>query len=179
MEPRLKNSVKWSPFPEELTLQITEVMEEGFSDEYGLDTHQFVIEGRIYSQEILLRVGLTVDHQLKQHNFEFSFEFDPEKEKLLEHIRESMDLVGHIWREFLEEDMEDEDMPRTWKNLSMGNNIYYYRYSTVNTALEKQADILLNQHEKKLVHEHEGVELDDDLSDNEPTIRLEGPGTLH
>ena len=153
MDPRLKSSVKWAPFPEELCEQVQKALTERFQREYDLEKSQFVVEGRIYREEILGRYGLRVEGQLKQHNFEISFEFNSEKQKALNLIQESMDLVEHLWTEFLEEDLDDNELSRQWQTITFNKKEYSHRYSTVNTALEKEADRLLLQYGKKLVYD--------------------------
>ena len=161
MDPRLKSSTQWSPFPAELCELIVSALGDRFTDEYGLEDYQFVAEGRIYQQEILTRVGLSVPGQLKQHNFEFSYEYDNTKEKTLELIQSSMDVIEHVWTEFLEEDMEDTEMPREWQTMPYKKMMYFFKYSTVNTNLEAEADKLLKEYEDKLVYEESSVEDDD------------------
>lgn len=165
MNPRLKTSTQWTPFPEELALQIQEVLSERFAKDYDIESFDFVVQGRIYKEEILLRTGLNSTKQLKQPNFELSLQFDPKKDKVFEVIHKSMDLIDSLWENFLEEDMEDTDLPRQWTSLVFGNLSTHYLYSTTNTELEKQADILLENYEKKLVY--------DEDPKREPSIPLE------
>ncbi len=153
MDPRLKSSVKWSPFPKELCAQTQKVLKKRFQEEYDLEKSQFVVEGRIYREEILGRYGLRVNDQLKQHNFEISFEFDSKKQKVLELIHKSMDLVEHLWTELLEENLDDSDLSKQWQTINFDRRKYFHRYSTVNTALEEEADRLLSQYKKKLVYD--------------------------
>ena len=153
MDPRLKSSVKWTPFPEELCEQTQKVLTERFKEEYGLEKSQFVVEGRIYKEEILGRYGLRIEGQLKQHNLEISFEFNSEKQKAFTLIRESMDLVEYLWTEFLEEDLNDSEFSRQWQTINFNKKKYSHKYSTVNTALEEEADRLLSQYEKKLIYD--------------------------
>lgn len=154
MDPRLKSSVKWTPFPEELCEQAQKVLTERFKDEYDLEKSQFVVEGRIYKEEILGRYGLRVEGQLKQHNFEISFEFNSEKQKALTLIQESIDLVEYLWTELLEEDLNDDKLSRNWQIINFGKKKYSHKYSTVNTVLEEEADRLLMEYEKKLVYDN-------------------------
>lgn len=163
MDPRLKKSTQWTPFPEELSQQAQDVLRERFSEEYGLEDWQFVVEGRIYEGEILGRFGLQSSSQLKQPNFELSVEFDSDKEKALELIQKSMDVVEHLFSEFLEEDMEDSELAKTWQSMPFEKKMFFYKYSTVNTSLEEQADKLLEEYEKKLVYQEENHQ--DDLSE--------------
>lgn len=155
MEPRLKSSTQWSPFPKELCQLATEALTERFAEEYDLADGEFVVEGRIYQSEIIGRVGLNFKKQLKQPNFEISFEYDAEKDKPLERIQMSMDVVEHLWQELLEEDFEDHDLSKEWQTLPHEKMMYFYKYSTVNTKLETEADKWLEEYEKKLVYQSE------------------------
>ena len=155
MEPRLKSSTKWSPFPEELCQQAASALTERFSKDYDLEDKKFVVEGFIYREEIIGRYGLQVDGQIKQYNFEVSLEYDSEKDNALELIQKSMDVVEHLWTELFEEDLEDGELSNQWQTMPHEKRMYFYRYSTVNTDLEQQADQLLEQYDKKLVYEED------------------------
>ena len=152
MDPRLQSSTQWSPFPIELCEQSVSVLTERFADEYVLEDAQFIVEGFIYQEEIIGRYGLQIKGQIKQHNFEISQEYDVEKDKPLELIQNSMDVVEHLWTELLEDDLEDSEMPKKWQTMPHKKRMYHFRYSTVNTKLEKEADKLLEEYEKKLVY---------------------------
>lgn len=172
MEPRLKSSTQWSPFPEELCQQMVEVLTEKFSADYDLEDGQFVVEGFIYKEEIIGRYGLRLDGQIRQHNFEISLEFNPEKDKPLELIQNSMEVVEHLWTEFLEDDMDDTELSKKWQTMPHQKKMYFYRYSTVNTELEKEADKLLEEYEKKLVYQTADYDLPGDSPDNDPASTL-------
>lgn len=173
MDPRLKTSTQWSPFPQELCEQASQVLGERFKDEYDIETAQFVVEGRIYQQEVVGRYGLRLKDQIKQHNFEVSFEYDPEKEqdKVLELIQVSMDVVEHLWTELLEDDLEDSELSKEWQTMPFEKKMYFYRYSTVNSQLEEEADKLLAEYEKKLLYQTE--------SHAEPEVDQNPKSTLH
>lgn len=151
MEPRLKTSTKWSPFPMELSTQIKDVLMEGFSD-FDLNG-TFVVDGLICPGEIVLRIGLNKNNMLRQDNFEASLEYSGEEDKAIEIIHIMVDFLGHIWETFLEDEPELEDMPLGWVEHRFQKSQIFLRYTSVNTALEKQADEILNAFEKKLVHE--------------------------
>ncbi len=153
MQARLKTSIQWTPFPAELCENAVLVLNERFKEEYDLENGEFTVEGRIYNHEIVGRYGLRIKNQLKQYNFEVSFDFDPEKDKALEMIQDSMDLVEHLWTEFLEEDRDDSELTVLWQSIPYKNANYFFRYSTVNSQLELEADQLLAQYEKKLVYD--------------------------
>lgn len=161
MEPRLKSSIQWSPFPEELCLHASEALSERFVEEYDLGKAVFIVEGRIYSHEVIGLFGLRIKSQLKQHNFEISFEYDSSKDKVLDLIHGAVDLAEYLWTEFLEEDLDDTELSNQWQSLTFEKRNYFFRYSTNNTDLEQEADKLLAEYEKKLVYtspEHPDLE---------------------
>lgn len=174
MEPRLKSSTQWSPFPVELCEQTVSALSDRFKEEYDIENAEFVVEGRIFGAEIVGRYGLRVEGQIKQHNFEVSLEYDSEKDKALELIQKSMDVVEHLWTELLEDDLEDGELSKQWQTMPHQKRMYHYRYTTVNSQLEQEADKLLAEYEKKLVYQSEEHEDIFDLSDEE-----EPENTLH
>lgn len=173
MDPRLKSSTQWSPFPEELCEQTAQVLTERFSEEYDLKGGQFVVEGQIYGSEILGRYGLRFSDQLKQQNFELSFEYDSQKDKPLEAIQKSLDVIEHLWTELLEDDLEDSKLDKTWQSMPYEKKMYFFRYSTVNSRLEEEADKLLAEYEKKLVYQTESHK------DSEQALKGKEKTTVH
>ncbi len=165
MEPRLKTSKKWTSYPKELQEQIREVVEVFFAD-YDVGDGRFVIDGSIYPEEILLRIGITRPGQLRQDNFEASMQFDPKVDKAFDLIHVLTDFLGEAWINFLEDAPEDEDLPRQWQKNTFEKREIYLKYSTVNTDLEEQANRLLQEDEKKLVYgeddDLESIELSND-----------------
>lgn len=172
MEPRLKSSIQWSPFPQELCIHAAEVLSERFIKEYDLEKATFVVEGRIYPHEVVGMYGLRVNGQLKQHNFEISFEYDTQKDKVLELIHSSLDLAEYLWTELLEDDLEDSELSPIWQSLEFEKRNYFFRYTTNNTDLEQEADKLLAEYEKRLVYESPNHP---DLEDFDPSAE----DTLH
>ena len=55
VEPRLASSKKWTPIPADYTKQVVEALNESFASE--IRSGKFVVEGRIYSGELLLSMG--------------------------------------------------------------------------------------------------------------------------
>lgn len=177
LEPRLQTSVKWSPFPEELCQQIKDVMAEAFSD-FDIKG-EFVAEGLICPNEIVMRIGLNSKNQLRQNNFEASMEYSGEEEKAIEKIHFMMDFLGEAWEKFLDEEPETEDLPLVWTEHRFEKNILFLRYSSVNSNLEKQADELLKQFEKKLLHEQEEEDIDELIKAHELKLQEDDEQHLH
>jgi len=150
MEPRLKTSKKWTSFPAELTEQIREVVEVFFAD-YEVGNGKFVVEGEIYPEEVLLRVGINRPGQLRQDNFEASLQYDSQKDKALDLVHVMTDFLGEAWINFLEDEPEQEELPRQWQKNHFENREIYLKYTTNNSDLEAQANALLDADSGNLV----------------------------
>ena len=89
MNPRLSNSKKWTAFPGDFIDQIKEALLETFGPQ--LRGSELIIEGRIYSSEILLRLGFKEPKALKQNNFEVSIEY--KQDQAVDRIHDAIDAV--------------------------------------------------------------------------------------
>ncbi len=179
MEPRLVSSAKWTPFPADLQVSIQETLAENFSTES--EDGEFIVDGRIYAQEILLRLGYLPHGRLQQLNFEASIEFNPDEEKgAVKAIFACVNALGGVFDDYFDAQADAEmsvtsnqteietiespaqtsadptglDFPRTWQVFDTDEGSFYVQYSTVNTKLEAEADRLLKADaEKALVYE--------------------------
>lgn len=77
--PRLITSTKWTEIPEEFLAKVLTVFNNQFKKE--VETGEFLAEGHIYPQELVLRVGYLEAGRLKQINFEASIDLKPVAEK--------------------------------------------------------------------------------------------------
>jgi len=170
MQPRLKTSKKWTAFPKEYSEQIEGVFKENFAD--YLTNGKLVIEGRIYPEEILLRVGYHKDGRIRQANFEVSMEYCQQKQDAVDRIHNCIDAAASMMMEYFETDGEVE-FPRKWQEYPFNGQSIFLQYSTVNTDLEAQADALLGEDEKALLREEENEDalsrahVDEELSDHD------------
>lgn len=155
MKPRLPTSKKWTDFPAEYISQIRDVFTKGF--EVQLQDCELFVEGRIYPQEILLRVGVLEPGRLAQANFEVSISYSAEKQDAIDRIYNCIDAAAGMMSEYFESDGGAE-FPREWKEFDFDNQVLYLRFSTVNTRLEAQADALLGEEAAALVHEDESLD---------------------
>lgn len=169
MQPRLKTSKKWTAFPQEYQAQIETVFKENFSVQLG--QNKLVIEGRIYPEEVMLRVGINEKGRLTQANFEVSMNYDPKKKDAVDRIHNCIDAAASMMLEHFETDGEAE-FPRIWQEYPFQDQKIYLQYTTENTDLEAQANALLGEDEASLVIEEETEDalsrahIDEDLSDN-------------
>ena len=158
MNPRLKTSKKWTLFPKEFLSQIKDVFSQGFKAQIG--AANLIIDGRIYSEEILLRVGLSEKGLLRQFNFEVSMSHSAKDQDAIDRIHDCIDAIAsmmHDYFEFIKKE-EEPDFPLTWKEYEFNNKPLYLQFTTVNSDIEAQADALLGTAEDKLLIEEEDTE---------------------
>lgn len=148
MKPRLISSKKWTPFPKDYLQQIELAFAEAFPGQF--EENKLILEGRIYPEEILLRVGYLEKGRLKQNNFEVSSPYSPAKKDALDCIHTCVDAAASLMNEFIVSEGE-VDFPTSWKDYDFGGMPIWVQYSTVNTELESEADRLLGLQEKNLV----------------------------
>ena len=166
MNPRLRTSTKWTALPPELIDQIKSVFLESFKQQ--LDGSKLFVDGRIYPEEILMKVGFVEPSRLKQDNFHVSIDLDLKKKNnnasILSMVHSCVDAIASIMNDFFESrqlpDEEALDLPYEWMPFEFNKMQIYLRYSTENTELEAQADAILGiskqpDKSKVLVHESE------------------------
>ncbi len=169
MNPRLKTSKKWTAFPGEYLTQIQSVFAETFAK--NLTNAKLVVEGRIYPEEILLRVGVLEQGRLSQANFEVSMNYSTQKKDAVERIHDCIDAAASMMNDYFESNGEVE-FPRTWQEFEFNKNPLFLQFSTVNTDLEAQADALLGKSFEQMVEEDKASEdAEDHASEKaEPTM---------
>ena len=165
MNPRLKTSKKSTAFPKEYSSQIETVFQETFAGH--LKNSKLIVEGRIYTEEILLRVGVLEKGRLSQANFEVSMNYSPQKKDAVERIHDCIDAAASMMADYFEAGGEVE-FPRTWQAVDFNKQTLYLQFTTVNTDLEAQADALLGQTFEEMVQED--AENEDALSRADETV---------
>ncbi len=153
MKARLEKSKKWSSLPEELLIQIKDIFTETFSSQLG--ESKVISEGRIYSSEILFRIGIGSKDRLKQHNFEASMDYNKSKDNVMSLVHIAVDAVGSMLSEFLKD--ESTDFPHDWQKFDIEKREIYLKYSTDNSNLELKADKLLGLADDSLVQGDDGA----------------------
>ncbi|MCB0407607.1 MAG: hypothetical protein KDD34_05335 [Bdellovibrionales bacterium] len=138
-----------------------------------MENGKILTEGRIYKEELLLKVGYHEKGRLKQSHFEISIQYDKQKENAVQLIYLMIDVAATMLDElFMAEN--DHDFPRIWQEFDVENKKVYLQYTSTNSELEAQADKLLgisnedlvNQDDEELVEELKNqLGLDDDSND--------------
>ncbi len=155
MKPRVLSSKKWTPFPKDFVNQIEQAFSEAFPDLFK--NAKLIIDGRIYPEEILLRVGYLEKGRLHQNNFETSVNHLPGKQDTIERIHHLIDAAASLMNEYIQSEGE-VDFPRQWKEYDFDQIPIWVQYTTVNTELESEADRLLGLSKSQLVNEDSDVE---------------------
>src|SRR6218665_889321 len=124
MDGRKPSSIKWTDFPPEYTQQITTVFQEAFGQELG-QSH-LVVEGKIYPEEICMRVGFREATSLRQANFEVSVDFTPDKQNAIETIYSCIDGISALMTSYFE-GTPAESMPIDWKPFSFDRKEMYFQ----------------------------------------------------
>lgn len=147
MKPRLETSKKWSSLPDELLVQIKDIFTENFAKKLG--TSKILTEGRIYPNEVVLRIGLNAPERVKQHNFEASMAYDKAKDNVMALVHVAVDCAGSMLAEFLED--ETTEFPHEWHKYDVEKKEVFLKYSTFNSNLESEANKLLGLASEGLV----------------------------
>src|ERR1700692_3490054 len=128
MQARLKSSKKWTAMPPEYVTQIQDVFHENFEAQLGKS--KLAVDGRIYQEEVLLRVGIVDPGRLKQSNFEVSMLYDKKKKDAIERIHNCIDAVASMMADFFENE-DEADLPRIWQEYPFQGKSVFLQYSTV------------------------------------------------
>ena len=123
MTPRRASSKKWTQFPKDFIDQVTSVFKETFAASLGAST--LIIDGRIYPEELVLRVGIREVGRLKQSNFEVSTDYEADVPESLDRIHCLVDVAASMMLEFFESE-GDAEFPFVWKEYPYkGKPIFY------------------------------------------------------
>lgn len=180
MNPRRSDSKKWTQLPKELSEHIRSAVEEGFKNE--LKNNEILIDGKIYQNEVTCSIGFTTKGQLKQPNFQISFDIGDSKDDVWPTLQIGLDFIQGTMLDYFN-DEENSELPLAWKKVNFKNHIFYFQYSTANTELESMANQLLGEtHDEALVEST--LETEDafemtDIEDEESLEALKGKNHLH
>ena len=160
MQPRLKTSKISTDLPKDLLKQMKDIFVETFSDH--LKKAKVIVDGRIYPNEVLLRIGATKEKEIRQINFLVSMDYKAGKDKVMDFVQVGFDVLATLFDDYFE-NQDDNDLPRQWAEMNAEGKKVYILYSGVNDKLEDEADKLLGiKKAGSFVKEHEGYDADDD-----------------
>ena len=149
IEPRLKSSVKWSELPTDIHDVVQSFIRREFS-RYESEG-EFIVEGRIYPEEIILRLGFLPQGSLRQDNFEVSLDFKAGREKAVDRIQLAIEVAPSLLTSYF--DKRESDFPYEWRPFEFDEDTVFLRYSPVNSRLEAEADRLLGENTEGLIQQ--------------------------
>ncbi len=161
MNPRLATSIKWTALPTEFADKVRKVFTDNFKTEAAAG--RFVVEGRIYPEEIIVRIGYLENGRLKQVNFEASSAYSKEAGNSFDKLYLCVDAIASMMEEAFEaEAEEDSDFPLQWRQYDFEGQPVFLQHSTVNSELEEEANRILGLAADGLLQE---VMIDDEAKD--------------
>ena len=102
------------------------------------------VSGRIYPEELILKVGLNAEGEIRFQNFSASLDFDGESKNLIEKTQIAMEAISSMMEQFLSS-TEEMDMPEDWHSYKFDKEEIYMMFSTENDDLEAKANALLGE----------------------------------
>ena len=153
MNPRIQSKAPWTTIPEEFAFKVLSALEDEFPKQSK--NGEFLVEGKIFDNEILMRIGYLEKGRIRQINFEASVDYDREKSNTLDTFYICIDALGVWMNEYftqIEQD-EDVDLPLEWRASDFKNQTVFFQFSTVNSRLELEADRLLGITSEALFNE--------------------------
>ena len=140
MIPRRATSKKWTSFPTEFLETVGATFKETFAGPLADST--LIVEGRIFPEELVLRIGLREKGRLKQTNFEVSTDYEADVPESLDRIHALVDVAGSMAQTYFDTEGEEE-FPFIWKQYPYKGKPIYLQVSAENTDLEAEANAFL------------------------------------
>src|SRR5579872_5479945 len=111
IQARLKTSKKGTDLPLDYIKMVKEVITKSFKKH--LKGKSVIVEGKIYPEEILLRIGFKDNDSIRQKNFEASVNFSVKDKNALQQINLCIDSLGSMIDQYFK-DGEEIDLPVVW-----------------------------------------------------------------
>ncbi|OFZ21975.1 MAG: hypothetical protein A2X94_16085 [Bdellovibrionales bacterium GWB1_55_8] len=171
MDRRKNTPSKSSPLPVDFTRMVTDVFISNFDggikilQEIKSTPANFLAQGNIYSDEILLVVSLTLSGQLSATTVYASCDFDPKASSpsVEDLLGACVDGIGSIFSQLLShtnrkklEQVADESLaaldglPFEWTPVEVERQRIFLRIDRANPNLEKMADDWLRAHDPEM-----------------------------
>lgn len=166
MNPKLSTSIQWTHLPSEFLeqvhaslLKLWPAIPENLS---------LIVEGWVFPEELVVRIGFLEKGRLTQANFEISKEIS-KKQKIMDQVEICFDAAFTSANEYLTagESANPHVYPRIWKELTHKGNPLWFQFSTENSELEKQANQLLGAENSLMNFDETSVFADLDNPDSD------------
>jgi hypothetical protein len=140
LNPRLQNSLKFQEFPIDSIRMIKEVVAKNFKA--FVKEKKIIVQGLIYTEEILLRVGFQ-EKGIAQQNFEASIGYSAKDKNIMEQIYAAFDAVGSMIDQYVKAG-GDIELPIDWTEFKFDEKLVYLQTSKENSDLEAAANKFLS-----------------------------------
>jgi hypothetical protein len=158
MEPRLKSSKQWTAIPSDYIRQVKEALVSHFPDKSK--TGEWIMDGRIYSEELLVRMGYHEEGKIKQITFELSTQYVAQRDSMTDLLSLVVDVAANLL-ETAFSSATDDAFPRAWQEYAVEKKRIFIQYSAANTKLEQEASRLLGETTDVLVRNYDDEEVTD------------------
>lgn len=142
MHPRLKTSLKAQDFPLDYIKMIRDVIGKNFKKD--VKDKNVLVQGLIYPEEILIRIGFQDKGALTQRGFEASIGHSISKKNIMEQIYVALDALGSMIEQYFKAE-GDLELPKTWNSFDLDGQKVFLMTSTENPDLEALADEFLKK----------------------------------
>jgi len=144
IEPRKKTSSlkKRVQLPGDARALICSTFEDAF--EGDLDGFKIDSNGWVYSEELVLTVGIRKNNEIRQKNFVASLDYNKQSEQAMNIIHTAVDAVASMLDQYLDAG-GDIEMPLTWQDFDFEGTTVHLMVNGTNSDLEAQADELLGE----------------------------------
>ncbi len=141
MTPRDEKNTAYTTFPEELLIAVQDHFTEEFLNE--AESGDFFSFGRIYQNEIVLRVGYLKKGSISQVNFDTSTESSNSQAGIITSIEDLVFGTKELFVDYFK-NKNLEHFSYHWNPLNSSSKVHY-KFDATNTGLESQADALLGE----------------------------------
>lgn len=141
MNPRSPQSKAWTALPEDFKSQVLQILSEHFQSQ--AQAGKFILDGKIYKTEILMRVGYLAKDTLAPIQFDLSIDYDSKTGQPMQYFESLVDLGASLLASYFKN--PDEDFPYDWHEIEFDKHQIYLKRDTTNQELEAWADQLLGE----------------------------------
>lgn len=140
---------KFSSTPEDLNNLIKETLIDSTEITLQSDDQSMNVRGRIYPDEILLKVSFNEKGAIRCHNFSASMDHSVDDSDIIDRMQNLMEALSSMMEEYFSAE-EELDMPLDWHQYELENRKVFLMYSTENDEIDRQAEALLGDETEDL-----------------------------
>lgn len=149
MDPRLPQSKAWTALPEDFKTQVVEILGTHFQEQ--AQKGKFMLDGKIFKNEILMRIGYLEKNVLRPVQFDLSIDYDSKAGQPMKFFENLVDLGASLLQAYFKN--PDEDFPYEWHGLDFEGKTIFLKRDTTNQELEDIANQLLGEtQDQELIH---------------------------